>query len=221
MAPHDSFTPSKGRCSSRSELGREWRQSLESPPTSIDTEGHASISLRSELCEFLVDVPGLIREATSTADQLLDGDVDPVGLKKRHQNAIIQISSVKHAFEWWYSTKIAPLRSISDAVGSTRVETTSNSSVRDDLLLAVVDCVSNSIMIKLDTLQAQLNSDWGNLRVDVLGCQQAQAKRRKMMYQALQFVRDKSLVAAKPLEFGLRQLWLDTEFEHSEKYAAE
>ncbi|OAP58850.1 hypothetical protein AYL99_06147 [Fonsecaea erecta] len=168
---------------------QEWRRLLKSSTTTTAAEEHASIALRSELCDFLVDVPGLMRQASSTADQLLNGEFDSAGITGRRQNAIFHISSLKHAFEC-----CTPL---------------------DDLLLAIVDCVSNSIMMKLDILCFSVGADYNGFKVDNLDYQKAQARRKLMMYQSLQFVRAKSLIAAKPLEFGLRQLWLDAGFEQS------
>ncbi|EXJ67154.1 uncharacterized protein A1O5_09801 [Cladophialophora psammophila CBS 110553] len=196
---------------------RQWRQLLKSSSNPVITEESASISLRSELCEFLVDVPGLIREASNTAYQTLNSDTDSTELTERRKNAILQIKFVKHAFEWWYCTKIAPLRSISGALQQAKAERNCNRSPQDELLLAVVDCGSNSIMIKLDMLWASLDPDLETHKVDVLAYQEAQERRKMMMYQSLQFVRAKSLVAAKPLEFGLRQLWLDAGFKQSSK----
>ena len=51
----------------------QWRQVLGSTSHPASDDEPASISLRSELCEFLVDVPGLIQEATKITTQILSG----------------------------------------------------------------------------------------------------------------------------------------------------
>ncbi|KIY02498.1 uncharacterized protein Z520_00963 [Fonsecaea multimorphosa CBS 102226] len=196
---------------------QEWRQLLKSSTAPIATVEHAGISLRSELNEFLVDVPGLAREASSIADELLNGKPDSAGLLERRQKAIIQISSLKRAFELWYCTKVAPQRPIPGVPLPNKVEIPRNSSPQDELLFAIVDCVSNCVMIKLDSLWASIDSNRHVLKVDILDFQKAQSKRKLIMHQSFQFVRASSHIAAKPLEFGLQQLLLDAGFEQRKK----
>ena len=193
---------------------QEWRVLLSSP----GPREPASISLRSQLCDFLVDVPGLLKDVSNVISRTAGIDLPEAQVTERRQKVVHQLVSLKQTFEWWYHSRVAPLRSISDAIYSKEMRESHAKGFGDDgVLLAVVDCVSNSVMIKLDALLFNLANNSEATTASSFACQGAIAGRRKAMSNALSYVWEHSSVALKPLEFGLQRLWLDTAFDSNPK----
>lgn len=177
---------------------------------------HQSISLRSELCDFLVDVPSLILEVSRFSDSSMMCCTDSAARAEQCEIVYRQISAFKHTIETWYSTSIVPQYTMSlstsntslggkkDRLGQSQVLPCGN---QLDVLLAVVDCLSNAIMLRLDMLLAKLASI---LEYDLTGSGDSNSillQRRIAVSQSLEFIKGSSHVAAKPLKFGLQQLW--------------
>jgi hypothetical protein len=192
----------------------EWRRLLKSPSpldASSSSSNQASLSLRTQLCGFLVEIPGLIRDASQVAMQIASGDTCPLRLTERREVIARQISSLKHDFGWWYCTRFSSLHS---AYGTMKVVGPKQSSKEgftdDDLLLAhVVDCVSISLLLRLDGLLSALMPQTQDGGTSSSQSERAVARRRQALNLSFEYVKDNSTVAVKPLQFGLQQLLPD------------
>ncbi|KIW69596.1 hypothetical protein PV04_05466 [Phialophora macrospora] len=77
-------------------------------------------------------------------------------LSQSRDHVAHEILSLKQALEWWYFTEVSPISCISGAV---EVSSDNNKGFGEEsLLLAVVDCVSSSALIRLDMLLSSLTS---------------------------------------------------------------
>ncbi len=194
----------------------KWRGLLSS--SSSTSLGDSSICLRAQLCDFLVDVPSLIRDASDVISKSASSDLSEAELIEQRQKAVHKLNSLKQVFEWWHCTKVAPLRAVPGEIRSEETrEGNTEGSRGDGLLLAVVDCVSHMVLIRLETLMFRLSNDSEATAVSSSAHQAAISARREAMSNALKYVWEHSSVAFKPLEFGLQQLWLDTAFEPSSR----
>ena len=126
----------------------------------------------------------------------------------RHARAVLGIKTLQNSLEWWYSTKVAAFRSSSGAQLTQQEDTSPRRPGNEELLLAVVTCVANALMIKLDVLLCCLASGHDGI-MNIAYHDRALLGRQRTMFESLDFVRARSLIAAKPLEFGLKQIWLD------------
>jgi hypothetical protein len=205
-------------------LGREcflsrpdWRNMLHSTRSILD-DGPTSISLRAQLCDYLVDVLGLLREASNLIEETSNSRSQRTEIADWRDSLMWRTSSLKQAFEWWYDNNISTLRRIyDDAHPEGEKAAGNNKSVNEDLLLAVIECVSNSLLIRLDMVLSDLSAE---LTLGKLGYHQHRnviARRQTAVLKALEYVREHSRTAAKPLEFGLQVLWLEAGFEMNEQ----
>jgi hypothetical protein len=78
-----------------------------------------------------------------------------------------------------------------------------------ELLLAVLDCVSNSVLVRLEKLLLTLTSVplQQHEELKFTPSPATIARRQATIRNSFNFVKRHSKVAAKPLEFGLQQLW--------------
>lgn len=186
------------------------------------TQEARGITIRSELCDFLVEVPSLVEEVSQTSTWTNIRSHNDLELMNRRWETFNRIATLQAAIEAWHSTRIVPRRSFPTR-GSSKPTTeadeiivSSNSQTNDDyseILIAVVDCVSSSVMVKLDLLMADLLSE-SECKVNDTQCSARTISARQVaVSRALNFVRAKFQIAAKPLEFGLRQLWLNDDLK--------
>ncbi len=199
----------------------EWRELLNTSTGGVVSAEGEAVKLRSDLCNFLLDVANLISEVASIFSTMRASTVNFVGTIEQVERAIVQILSLKKAIESWYAREIEPrlafppLRSRSSWVAKPDDNVAEPGDGRrvhfPNLLFAVVVCVSNSMVIKLETLLSTLTS--------LAPCEHGDAEpvispmtlvqRQEMVHQSLHFVKETSSVAAKPLSFGLQQLWFN------------
>jgi hypothetical protein len=138
-------------------------------------------------------------------------------LTQSREHVFHQILSLKQALEWWYCTEVSPVSCVS---GVLEVSSDNNKGFDEEgILLAVVDCVSNSAMIRLDMMLSDLTSPSMRSQTESSHYRDAIFRRRKAMSRSLNYVRENCGVAFKPLEFGLQQLWLDTASKPNTKTA--
>ncbi|EXJ84968.1 hypothetical protein A1O3_05643 [Capronia epimyces CBS 606.96] len=199
---------------------KHWRDLLETSRRLDVGKEPRGFSLRAELCEFLVEVPSLIAEVSYVSKHMDANDITSVDFANRHQKALLRTLALKRSLESWYSAKLEPQRpspifqsndqQLVRADGAvTRMPGDQPKFAYPELLSAVADCVSNSLMVRLGMLLSSMLSisPYQRDRVDLYPCLGVMLRRRDAASQSLDIVRSISHVAAKPLDFGLRQLW--------------
>jgi hypothetical protein len=183
------------------------------------TQGPPSLSLRAKLCDLLVDIPYLLSELSKLSD--LDGSrsLDQSDPESQYERILLRAIAVNRSIETWYANELEPILL---ACGSPfNASLKSNGPARDiqtdtgkvfeypELLLAVLDCVSNSVLVRLEKLLLTLTSaslqQHEELKFTL--CPATIARRQATIRESFNFVKRHSKVAAKPLEFGLQQLW--------------
>lgn len=192
----------------------QWRELLTDSKEQGTSERSKTFSLRSEMCGFLMDIPDVITEVSHISDLAKALDAKPLDFADRLEDAFRHTLSMKTAIESWYDAKVEPRLcscpapfSASHCLGET-VDTGAHKG-QPALLAAIVACVSNSAMVRLDMLLNTLISssafEHDEPRPDHRSA--TIARRQAIVHQSFNFVKEVSAVAAKPLEFGLRQLW--------------
>ena len=132
---------------------------------------------------------------------------------------------LRKLIDFWRSTELTPLlpaTSYSYTLPSTPDSRDSNiypdgksALEQKTLLLAVLDCVSNSALIGLHRLVVSLTPLTSSRLIEdlcVSSCSITLADRQASVRAAFEFVHSLSIVSAKPLEFGMRQLWSPDSF---------
>ncbi|BAE57536.1 unnamed protein product [Aspergillus oryzae RIB40] len=167
-----------------------WREFLRETEETALTPASWACVLRSKLCDWLVDIPVLLEEITGI---LRSGNYG-MKLKRLVQRAMV----IHDQIDGWYLAEVvpavpAPLRP---------------SAEYSQPLMGVLDCVTNSTLITLeDAISTSVSlfseSDGFHKSIDF---SITISKRQQTISNALKYVRGYSLVAAKPLEFGLQQL---------------
>ncbi|GAD96740.1 hypothetical protein AOR_1_594154 [Paecilomyces variotii No. 5] len=196
----------------------KWRQLAQSPAMFPVRKGPPSLSLRSKLCNLLVDGPDLLSEASKLSRLGVSGLCHPAELERRRDDVTQRAVSMKQSIEKWYFEEFEP-----SLAAQRHLANTSAKSVRFDphtnyevdnprypeVLFGVLDCVSNSVLIRLDELLLSLTT--GSLRghggAVVSVDPNIIAQRQETVRVSFDSVRRNSRVAAKPLEFGMRQIW--------------
>ncbi|KAF5856119.1 hypothetical protein ETB97_007859 [Aspergillus alliaceus] len=176
-----------------------WREFLQQTKETASGSSSRAFALRSKLCDWLVDIPVLLREMSGV---LQSGD------HEMQLASLVQRSTVIHdQIEGWYLKEVVPITVFGhrqedfNAPFYTPVE-------YSQLLLAVLDCVVNSTLSVLEDAISTCTPPPLQL-----GCNRSKAYyasmiagRQQTAMNALGYVRGYSAVAAKPLEFGLKQL---------------
>jgi hypothetical protein len=197
----------------------QWRQLLRNSAASPAGQGPPSLSLRAKLCDLLVDIPDLLSELSNLSN--LDGSrlPDQSDIESRHECILLRAIAISRRIRTWHVNEFEPLllacRSPSNA--SLRPNSppwdihtdTGKAFEYPELLLAVLDCVSNSVLVRLEKLLLTLTpaslQQREELQLDI--CPATIARRQATIRKTFNFVKRSSTVAAKPLEFGLQQLW--------------
>jgi len=182
----------------------EWRQIFSDKPTS--STGRASTSLRSAICNFLVDLPGIIFQGTRLQEKESKDSEFLLGFLRR---AI----AMHNAIEVCYHENLLPLLSSDSSIPKDSVNRSQSSNAQynsehryEDILLAVLDCILNSVLSRLHQLIACLMSDLPGSclsGLDIPTSRLSRADRLVISQSALTYVRNHSLLASKPLEFSL------------------
>jgi hypothetical protein len=182
-------------------------------------QGPPSLSLRAKLCDLLVDIPNILSELSKLSDPDGSRSLDQRDSESRYERILLRAIATSRSIETWYTNELEPLllacRSPSNAPlksnGPPEDIYTDTAKVLDypELLLAVLDCVSNSVLIRLEKLLLTLTSaslqQPEELKFAI--CPTTTARRQATIRESFNFVKRNSKVAAKPLEFGLQQLW--------------
>lgn len=195
----------------------QWRQLLGTISAPIVVDGPPGLRIRAQLCEFLVDIPGLVEQATSLLSCLQTGPGE-----LQYADILQHLLATRNRIADWYTQQVLPLLRAELAPTelppldsdrhSTLISGNARTPTKHDLLLTVSDCVVNATIAKLEQLLLQL--------FEAIPCGDTHSTceinagtvktRIVTALEALERVRITSSVAAKPLQFGLRQLGLDT-----------
>jgi hypothetical protein len=195
----------------------QWRKALSlhydpKPPPSHKLE---AIELRNALCDLLVDVPGMVQETQELlASPAAHEEADHL---TRLERTLRRVLRMKDGVNSWYGVfaeaapyDAAPGPILMDGAAEIGVRCSAGLD-RPNLLYTVLDCVANSVLARLDGMLLVLSSLLrGSLGDECLAGTFALSgveARRQTARAAFELVKSKSPVAAKPLEFGLRQIW--------------
>ncbi|PQE30299.1 C6 zinc finger domain protein [Rutstroemia sp. NJR-2017a WRK4] len=179
----------------------EWRSLLATtspwPDDVIYRKEITSLRLRVELCDHLQEIPSLL--------------ADLYTLQGRQEGAPSRIELMGRALEA-YDNMVSWLHGCFDPHCAIDFSETSPKSFRyPDIIAGVVDCVANTALLTLDKMICFLYH--GNLpssRTASLHHGDSEEQRTIQKWHqravcAFEYVRGESTIAAKPLEFGLRQ----------------
>ncbi|KIX01249.1 uncharacterized protein Z518_08974 [Rhinocladiella mackenziei CBS 650.93] len=197
----------------------QWRALFKAGKRSSDNSVPC-ISLRNQLCDFLVDLPGLTSNITAFVARV---SAAPEQDYRAHALSLLsRVMSFKHDFELWYQVNIDVLHQSDSPFWSHPKPRDYPERIASGLtahphyqgvLSAVLYCISNSILIQLDKLiisvQQACKSGDGPYLFKVNKETYVQQQRRAR--RAFNFVKGRSNVASKPLAHGLRQFWSQDE----------
>jgi hypothetical protein len=163
-----------------------------------------TIYLRSQLCEYLIDIPAIINESSI----LLMAAKDPLGaygFRPRIVSLKARVTSLKQNLETWFVRDVEPGLF---AIPSSEVaeEERSVEYSGPGLLPPVLDCVVNSALLMLEKMDFGLECLQGTPFVGADFPSVDYLRRRRRAEAAYAYVKARSTVCAKPLELGLQQL---------------
>ncbi|GMG01091.1 unnamed protein product [Aspergillus oryzae var. brunneus] len=176
-----------------------WREFLRETEETALTPASWACVLRSKLCDWLVDIPVLLEEITGI---LRSGNYG-MKLKRLVQRAMV----IHDQIDGWYLAEVVPAVPYVQQHGDNSAPLRPSAEYSQPLM-GVLDCVTNSTLITLeDAISTSVSlfseSDGFHKSIDF---SITISKRQQTISNALKYVRGYSLVAAKPLEFGLQQL---------------
>ena len=196
----------------------QWRRLLVNPAVSPMSHESPSISLRARLCDFLADIPDLQKEISDVSNLGMSRSLDPKALYSRQERILVRVIAMKFSVETWYVTELEPRLLACDPPSRALLQSGSpswstctegvNEFEYSEILLAVLDCVTNTLLIKLDKLLAGLTSTspQQHPELEFETCTVTIARRQATVCSSFNFIKKNSKVAAKPLEVGLQQL---------------
>ena len=139
--------------------------------------------------------------------------------ESRHERILLRAFTMNGSIDPWYANELEPLVLACGSLSNASLKLngpawdmhpdTSKAFKYPELLLTVLDCVSNSVLVRLEKLLLTLTSASLQQHEELkftLGPATI-ARRQATIRESFNFVRRHSKVAAKPLEFGLQQLW--------------
>lgn len=176
-----------------------WREFLRETEETALTPASWACVLRSKLCDWLVDIPVLLEEITGI---LRSGNYG-MKLKRLVQRAMV----IHDQIDGWYLAEVVPAVPYVQQHGDNSAPLRPSAEYSQPLM-GVLDCVTNSTLITLeDAISTSVSllseSDGFHKPIDF---SITISERQQTISNALKYVRGYSLVAAKPLEFGLQQL---------------
>lgn len=201
---------SKGHCFLRSP---EWQALIsQSPVWPFQNSQSQILALRSRLLAILVDLPSLVLYFSRThEDQIHKTQWD-----EQSDSVMHKVSKMSVDIKKWITAEAEPLF-FSDASSQRVIQ---GHTEYTDIISGVLDCVANTALLTIGNMlrflcQARLRSSdlLGRSRQYRLGTSQlldsqgAIEYRRQRAMRAFEFVQGESALAAKPLDFGLRQVY--------------
>ncbi|KAH8905683.1 hypothetical protein BR93DRAFT_968924 [Coniochaeta sp. PMI_546] len=187
----------------------EWRD-VDRAPTEASAYGSEETRLKHMLSELLMDLPELIRESADLvmSHKARRGQQDH---ETRLKNAISRQLQMKQELEIWFAT-------VSLKTGSNGVDNDEASPPKlryRTLFCGIVDCIVNSVFVKLDRMMLCLSTLLHPNAREYKGLGwspsflQAIEDRRTVAREAFVFVKSTSDIGTKPLDFGLKMIATD------------
>lgn len=160
----------------------------------------ASHRWRFELCELLLDVPRLFYECVKIRGSAPDSTDLP-----RCQYLFDQLVEAYNSLDKWYEKELTPVLSSVHSDGYREYS---------EVLSAIVDCVSTSVLVQLQRFGLELFSlfDITAPARELPFSNETFIERRAISLNAFEFIK-KFPMAAKPLQFGLEQICHPDEFD--------
>ncbi|OIW23828.1 hypothetical protein CONLIGDRAFT_686057 [Coniochaeta ligniaria NRRL 30616] len=188
----------------------EWRE-VERAPTEPSAYGSEETRLKHMLSELLMDFPKMIRESADlvTSHSANRGWQDHPSCL---QDVIYRQLQMKQELETWFAT--VSLKAGSD-VGASDDQTLTTKPRYRNLFCGIVDCIVNSVLVKLDRMMLCLSTILHPTaqRVQGIVCDpaflEAIENRRAIAREAFDFVKSTSDIGTKPLDFGLQMIATD------------
>lgn len=188
-----------------------WRQFLSTEYASIVVDGPPGLRLRVKLCEFLVNIPGLVKQATKLLACLENRPGELQCTEILHQ-----VLAMRNEMGTWYAQHVLPLLRAQLVPKehapldhqATLISSIASTPKNQDLLLTITDSVANATIARLEQLALQLFGvlpHGRSLSAYDINLSTMQT-RVAMALGALYRVQITNSMAAKPLEFGLKQL---------------
>jgi hypothetical protein len=185
----------------------QWRELFKMPITTPVDIRNPRLSLRSQLCDMLVDAPDLLSEVSCLSSAEGNRSLDRADLQAQREDVLSRVIAQKHQVETWRAQELEPFFRTCD---SSQVRPTEvDASRHRDILLAVLDCISSSALIALADALLTLRSLLPGHDEDghLISHQSAIVGWKAAVRASLDIVRETSRVASEPLECGLRQIW--------------
>lgn len=192
-------------------LGRpEWRE-INRAPTEASAYGFEETRLKHMLSELLMNFPDMIRESS----ELVISHTSKCGRQpqqSRLQDAICRQLQMKQELETWFAT--VPLKTDS-SIGAEADQTVPAEQCYRNLFCGIVDCIVNSVLVKLDRmmlcLSTLLHPAAGGIQGVFCdpGLLQTIKKHRATAHEAFLFVKSTSDIGTKPLDMGLKMIATD------------
>jgi len=198
---------------------------LQSSQTPRPKQSSASLELRSDLCDLLVEIPDLLIETSNLRNMSRAYTLDYDESSSLWKDLRHRATRLYNLIDSWRSTDLTPiLLAVSDSYNTPSSldsldsdlysQSTSNFN-EQRLLLAVLDCVSNLALAGLQKLVISIPPPQSSHQMEDLSpspSYSTEAERKAAIRAAFEFVHSLSFIAAKPLGLGLRQLFSPDSF---------
>lgn len=170
------------------------------------------LSLRAQFCDMLADINELLSELSEVPT--VDGA--QADTRTRLENNAIRAMRIIDNIEGWYSRNVEPLVLLSPSSSSSKFDGLEEDAAfvenyapnYTDALIAILDCVSNFTIIKLEKMIQNLiwNYPQMNKPSSFSISPSASAKRHASLDASYQFLRIHSKHSVQPLSSALQQL---------------
>lgn len=176
----------------------QWRELPKQPGEGHRDHKSASLRWRSELCDLVLDVPELLCECGTLLNVRQADNVPGFEDQPGYQGLFDRVVAAYNSLEQWYRKELAPGLPLADSEGYREYP---------DVLSAIVDCVSASILVQLQRFGFELFSLFA-ITAPASGLPFSNdifIERHTTSLTAFEFVK-RFPMASKPLKFGLEQI---------------
>lgn len=189
----------------------EWR-GVDRAATEPSAYGSEETQLKNILSKLLMDLPAMVRESAD----LVKSQRTQHG-RQDQQSALVDVTCrqtrTKQKIERWFST--LSLKTGPDLAATDGQPLPPHKQRYRSVFCAIVDCVVNSVLVKIDRMILCLSSLLDPTARNLLGpafgpdFTQVMEKRRTAGREAFGFVKSTSDIGTKPLGFGLNMIATD------------
>jgi hypothetical protein len=181
----------------------EWLTLSQLPDTSFAVHQSVGLLVKARILDVLLDIPSLFCQGELLWSEQDISDGVGGNLKDAAQRYQHAVTYLRTRLETLHEEELKPLLLIQD-------HTIPNHPRQyQDLLLARLECMVLSVLVKLDQMSLLIMSR-ANLTPDAIGFTYDPAitmERQQIARQAFEYIQSSFPMAAKPLQFGLQQLW--------------